>query len=140
MKPIPGTYAAAVVAGRWTLKTTSEHFSCGAWTVDTEIDPSYRETMKAALNRALQRVTFVPNPLTADQLDALGYDGQIVIGQRKADSSFVVDSTLMHGAVRSDVDLSAIVAVQGADATVHQQAISARGRGESKTSYCSNID
>jgi TPR repeat protein len=140
MKPIPGSYAAAVVAGRWNLKTTSDQFLCSTWTVEAQIDPSYRKTMQTALDRALEQVTFVPAPLTPDQLKAQGYSGQIVIGQHAADSSFVVDSTLFHGAIRSDVDLSAIVAVQGADATVHQQIVSARGRGQSKTSYCSTID
>jgi len=136
---IPGNYAAAVVAGRWSLETTSDRFTCSAWTVEADIDPSYRQTMQAALTQALERVTFVPEPLSADQLAAQGYDAQIVVGQRDAESSFTVLSTLMQGAVRSDIDLSAIVAVQGADASVHQQTVSARGRGQSDTSYCSTI-
>jgi hypothetical protein len=139
MTPIPGNYAAAVVAGRWKLEASSDQIACSTWTVQADVDPSFRKTMQTALTRSLQRVTFVPEPLTPDQLEAQGFAAQIVIGQRKAESTFDVESTLLRGEVRSDVSLSALVAVQGADTTVHQQEVSARGHGVSETSYCSTI-
>jgi len=139
VKPVPGNYVATVVSGRWTLKTESDAYTCGAWVFDTDVNPSYEQAMRTTLTRALERVTFTPEILSPEQLRAQGYDAQIVIGQGKASSTFAVAPYIFAGTARSDVDLSAILAVRNDGGEVSQRTVSARGHGAADISFCPKI-
>jgi TPR repeat protein len=135
--PIPGHYAATVQTGSWLLKTTTERAICGAWTFDTDLDASYEAAIRNALQRVLERVTFVPNVLTPQQIKARGFDAQIIIGQGGANSSFTVPVYTITGTAQGSVELSVTVSIRPAAGNPSQETVSARGHGRAEISRCS---
>ncbi|MGE5539740.1 MAG: tetratricopeptide repeat protein [Gemmatimonas sp.] len=138
-RQIPGNYAATVHSGAWALKTTTDRSICGAWTFDTALDNSFENSVRTALKRVLEHVTFVPDLLTTQQLKARGFDAQIVVGQGDAQSSFTVPAYLLTGTAHGDVGLAVTVSIRAAAGTNVRETVSGRGQGRAQISYCSGI-
>ncbi|HTI88891.1 MAG TPA: hypothetical protein VL966_19990 [Alphaproteobacteria bacterium] len=136
-KAIPGHYAATVQTGSWLLKTTTDRSICGAWTFDTDLNTSYESAIRNALQRVLERVTFIPDLLTPQQLKARGFDAQIVIGQGGANSTFAVPVYAVSGTAQGNIELSVTVSIRPAAGNATQETVSARGHGRAEITHCS---
>ncbi len=125
--PIAGSYAAVVQSGGWDLTTKTEGMGCGAWSFATHVDDSYADAMKATLTTVLQKVAFVPDALSPEQLQAQGYDGQVFLYQGNANASFGVRPGFLTVQVGSDVELTTLLAVVDTTGWRQQQSITGKG-------------
>lgn len=139
MRPTPGSYAATVQSGGWALETKSEALSCGAWTFDTDVNGPYENAMRDVLTRSLEKVTFTPDILTADQLRAQGYDAQVVIHQGSADASFGVTPGFFTASARGSVALSVILAIRDETGVAYQNTVTGKGTGTKEVFGCPSI-
>jgi hypothetical protein len=139
MRPIPGNYAATIQSGGWALKTKSEALVCGAWTFDTDINGPYENAMRDVLSRSLEKVTFTPEVLSAEQLGDQGYDAQLVIHQGNADASFGVTPGFFTGTAHGSVALSVILAIRDKTGVAYQNTVSGKGSGAKDVFACPAI-
>jgi hypothetical protein len=139
LKPTPGNYAATVQSGGWDLQTKSQGMSCGAWTFDTNINPSYESAMQDVLKRSLEKVTFTSDILSPEQLKSQGYIAQVVIHQGNADSSFSISPNFFSGTVRGDITLSVILAIRDESGVAYQNTVTGRGLGSKDVFGCPAI-
>jgi hypothetical protein len=136
---VRGSYAATVQSGGWALRTKSPGHICGGWTFNTDVNPSYERAMQDALTQAFERVSFTSEILSPEQLQAQGYDAQIIIHQGNGESRFILLPQLFSSAAQGDVALTVIVAIRDSSGIVSQDTVIGRGSGRKTVYACPPI-
>ena len=139
LAPEPGNYAAVVLTPGWGLRTSAGPYECGPVGVYVDGNASYLDAMHEVLRRSLQHVTFLSVVLTPEQMKTQGFDAQVVISQGPADARLVGPLKPGAGPARSDVDLSATVAIHDRNGAVTQRTFSGHGRGKGEGIDCGKI-
>ena len=139
-KPAPGHYAAMVQTGGWMLKTKPDGFVCSAWTFKTDVNKTYEDAMKSILTRSLQKVDFVPNPLSPKDVKDKGYDAFVAIHQGNADSKFGIETGLFSSKGDSNVSLTSILAITDDTGVINQETVTGKGSGKSSVFFCPSVN
>jgi TPR repeat protein len=139
LAPEPGNYAAVVLTPGWGLRTSAGPYECGPLGVYVDGNASYLDAMHEVLRRSLQHVTFLSVVLTPEQMKTQGFDAQVVINQGPAEASLVEPLKPGAGPARSDVALSATVAIHDRNGAVTQRAFAGHGRGKGEGIDCGKI-
>ena len=138
--PTPGRYAAMIQSGGWVLNTKPDGFVCGAWTFKTDINKVYEDAMREVLTRSLEKVDFVPTPVTPTQLAASGYDAFFAVQQGNADSKFGISQGFFSSTANSNIELASILAITDERGSYYQQTITGKGAGTSGVMFCPSIE
>lgn len=134
-KPIPGHYAVFVQVGGWVLKSETRNL-CDVWSFILNVDDAYEQAMKEALAKSLEKVTFVSEILSPDQVKKGGYNAQIVIHQGHANTSFHIVPKFFSASACGEVGLSTVVAITTSAGLVYQTSIEEKGEGNKKIGPC----
>ncbi len=138
-RPVSGHYAALVQTGGWKVKTKAAAFSCSAWDFDLDLNNSYQEAMQTGLTRALASVDFIEAPLSGPEIEAAGYDAQLVVHQGNVSSTFAVAPQFFSGSASGQVELDVILAIVEPEGTTYQQTVAASGTGSVSVFTCPKI-
>jgi hypothetical protein len=139
MEPVPGRYAALVQSGGWKLDVKSNSYTCSAWSFDTDINASYRTAMQEALTQGLQKVDFIEETLTPEDLQKRGYAAQIVLYQGSATAQFGVSQNMFSGTAGSGVELTSTLALIGPKGLAYQATVTGQGSGGRDVFSCATI-
>lgn len=139
-QPVSGRYAVLVQSGGWSLETKPQGFVCSVWSFKTDANQAYETAMRDVLTRALEKVDFVPGAVSLQDLRARGYDAFIAIHQGNASSMFGIQQNFFSGTARSQVELSAILAISDDHGPYYQQTVTGKGLGMLDVMTCPSVD
>lgn len=139
IKPTPGQYAVMIQSGGWALKTKADGWTCSAWTFDTDVNGPYETAMRDVLTRSLEKVTFVAETMTPEQLKAKGMTAQVIVYQGNADSKFSISQNFFSGTARSDLELTVTLAILDDKGLSYQQTTTGKGSGSKEIFTCNSI-
>jgi len=118
----------------------SRGFEWSGCSFDLDLNSTYGTAMNGALGNAVREYDLVSSPLTPADVKARGYDGFVVIQQTNATGSFWPVSNFWFQSARSEIALSAIIAVADEHGVFFQQQVNGRGVGDSGSVWgCSTV-
>lgn len=138
---IPGKYAVFLQDGAWKKDIKLERI-CDVWSYSSDFNAPYQVMARHAFSNSFQSVDFVPAELTPTEVEAKGYDAQVIVYQGALNSADQLFSGLFSAELKVEIELAGIVAVTSGKGLIGQE--SPRGRGELRTDLglkgCPGID
>lgn len=129
-----GRYAAMLKSVDWTLKAqASMRWLCPKPDVRVDASGAYEDAMTEGLRRALKDVTLVSTVLTPEQLQAQGFDAEVVVTKGKARTSFNQSTGV------AEVMMSTAVTVREANGNVERKIFSGQGRSKASIHLCKMV-
>jgi hypothetical protein len=134
-----GRFAAVISSGAWALRAKSDGFVCGEWSFDADLDKHFNGALRAVVERSLETIDFIDEPIPSEQLGDNGYRAQILIRQVRAEAGYSASEMLLFRDIRSRVSLVAEMTVSDRRGLAFQASLSGIGVANRKVFGCSSI-